>query len=80
MRLASNIKGLLPLCAATLFNFSCGCGTEPVPSASEATLTVSPSSVNVNYEAQTAVLSVNATGDWGVSSADLRAASRASRT
>ena len=70
MRLASNIKGLLPLCAATLFNFSCGCGTEPVPSASEATLTVSPSSVNANYEAQTAVLSVNATGDWGVSSAD----------
>ena len=70
MRLVSNIKGLLPLCAATLFNFSCGCGTEPVPSASETTLTVSPSSVNVNYEAQTAVLSVNATGDWGVSSAD----------
>ena len=70
MRLASNIKGLLPLCAATLFNFSCGCGTEPVPSASETTLTVSPTSVNVNYEAQTAVLSVNATGDWGVSSAD----------
>ena len=70
MRLVSNIKGLLPLCAATLFNFSCGCGSEPVPSASEATLTVSPSSVNANYEAQTAVLSVNATGDWGVSSAD----------
>ena len=70
MRLASNIKGLLPLCAATLFNFSCGCGSEPVPSASEATLTVSPSSVNANYEAQTVVLSVNATGDWGVSSAD----------
>ena len=70
MRLASNIKGLLPLCAATLFNFSCGCGTEPVPSTSETTLTVSPSSVNVNYEAQTTVLSVNATGDWGVSSAD----------
>lgn len=70
MRLVSNIKGLLPLCAATLFNFSCGCGSEPVPSASEATLTVSPSSVNASYEAQTAVLSVNATGDWGVSSAD----------
>ena len=70
MRLASNIKGLLPLCATTLFIFSCGCGSEPVPSASEATLTVSPSSVNASYEAQTAVLSVNATGDWGVSSAD----------
>ena len=70
MRLASNIKGLLPLCAATLFNLSCGCGTEPVPSTTETTLTVSPSGVNANYEAQTAVLSVNATGDWGVSSAD----------
>ena len=67
---AASVKGLLLLCAATLFNFSCGCGTEPVPSASETTLTVSPSSVNTNYEAQTAVLSVNATGDWGVSSAD----------
>jgi beta-glucanase (GH16 family) len=70
MRLASNIKGLLPLCAATLFNFSCGCGSEPVPSVSETTLTVSPASVNASFEAQTAVLSVNATGDWGVSSAD----------
>ena len=63
-------KGLLPLCVATLFNFSCGCGSEPVPSASEATLTVSPASVNATYESQTVVLSVNATGDWGVSSAD----------
>ena len=70
MTVHASIKGLLPLCAATLFNFSCGCGSEPVPSASETTLTVSPSSVNANYEAQTAVLSVNATGDWGVSSAD----------
>ena len=70
MRLASNIKGLLPLCAATLFSFSCGCGTDPVPSASETTLTVSPSSVSASYEAQTVALSVNATGDWGVSSAD----------
>ena len=68
-RLLNAVKGLLPLCAATLF-FSCGCGSDPVPSATEATLTVSPSSVNVNYEAQTAVLTVNATGDWGVSSAD----------
>ena len=67
---AASVKGLLPLCAATLFSFSCGCGTEPVPSATETTLTVSPSSVNANYEAQTVVLSVNATGDWGVSSAD----------
>ena len=70
MRPVLDIRGLLPLCAATLFNFSCGCGSEPVPSASEATLTVNPSSVNASYEAQTVVLSVNATGDWGVSSAD----------
>ena len=70
MRPVLDIRGLLPLCAATLFNFSCGCGSEPVPSASEATLTVNPSSVNASYEAQTEVLSVNATGDWGVSSAD----------
>ena len=68
-RLLNAVKGLLPLCAATLF-FSSGCGSDPVPSATEATLSVSPSSVNVNYEAQTAVLTVNATGDWGVSSAD----------
>ena len=70
MRPVLDIRGLLPLCAATLFNFSCGCGSEPVPLASEATLTVNPSSVNASYEAQTVVLSVNATGDWGVSSAD----------
>ncbi len=70
MRPVLNIRGLLPLCAATLFNFSCGCGSEPVPSVSETTLTVNPSSVNASYEAQTVVLSVNATGDWGVSSAD----------
>ena len=66
----SKMKGLLLLCAATLLNFSCGCGSEPVPSVSETTLTVSPASVNASFEAQTAVLSVNATGDWGVSSAD----------
>ena len=59
MRLATNIKGLLLLCAATLFSFSCGCGTEPVPSTSEATLTVNPASVNVTFEAQTVALSVN---------------------
>ncbi len=70
MRLRPEIKGLLLLCAATLFNFSCGCGTEPVPSASDVTLTVSPSSVDADYEAQTVILSVTATGDWGVSAAD----------
>ena len=70
MKWFSDRKGLLLLCAATLLNFSCGCGSEPVPSVSETTLTVSPASVNASFEAQTAVLSVNATGDWGVSSAD----------
>ena len=70
MTVQASMKGLLLLCAATLFSFSCGCGTEPVPSTSEATLTVSPASVNVTFEAQTVALSVNATGDWGVSVAD----------
>ena len=64
-------KGLLPLCAATLFIFSCGCGSEPVPSTpAEVTLSVNPSSVNASFEAQTVVLTVNATGDWGVAAAD----------
>ncbi len=66
----TSMKGLLLLCAATLLNFSCACGSDPVPSASDATLTVNPASVNVTYEAQTMVLSVNATGDWGVSVAN----------
>ena len=71
MRLATNIKGLLLLCAATLLNLSCGCGSDPVPSPpAEVTLSVNPSSVNAGYEAQTVVLTVNATGDWGVAAAD----------
>ena len=71
MHLVSNIKGLLPLCAATLFIFSCGCGSEPVPSTpAEVTLSVNPSSVNASFEAQTVVLTVTATGDWGVAAAD----------
>ena len=70
MRIRPETKGLLLLCAATLFNFSCGCGTEPVPSVSDATLTVNPSVVDADYEAQTVVLTVTATGDWGVSAAD----------
>ena len=68
--LITDKKGLLLLCAATLFNLSCGCGQEPVPTPSEITLSVNPSCVNVNYEEQTVVLSVTATGDWGVSVAD----------
>ena len=63
-------KGLLPLCAATLFILSCSCGQDPVPSTSEVTLSVNPSSVDAGYEAQTLVLTVTATGDWGVSAAD----------
>ena len=70
MMLITDKKGLLLLCAATLFNLSCGCGQEPVPTPSEITLSVNPSGVNVNYEEQTVVLSVTATGDWGVSVAD----------
>ena len=69
-RLQNATKGLLPLCAATLFNFSCGCGSEPVTTPPDVTLSVNPASVNVNYEARTVVLSVSATGDWGVSVAD----------
>ena len=63
-------KGLLLLCAATLLNLSCGCGQDPVPSPSDVTLTVNPSSVDATYEAGTVVLSVSATGDWGVAVAD----------
>lgn len=71
MKLFSEMRGLLLLCAATLLNFSCGCGSEPVPSPpAEVTLSVNPSSVNASYEAQTVVLTVNATGDWGVAAAD----------
>ena len=70
MMLFTDKKGLLLLCAATLFNLSCGCGQEPVPTPSEITLSVNPSGVSVNYEEQTVVLSVTATGDWGVSVAD----------
>ena len=63
-------KGLLPLCAATLFSFSCGCGSDPVPTPSDVTLSVNPSSMNATFEAQTVILSVSATGDWGVAAAD----------
>ena len=70
MRSLMNKKGLLLLCAATLLNLSCACGQDPVPSPSEITLSVNPPGVDVNYEAQTVVLSVTATGDWGVAAAD----------
>jgi len=71
MTVRASMKGLLLLCAATLLNLSCGCGSDPVPSPpAEVTLSVNPSSVNAGYEAQTVVLTVNATGDWGVAAAD----------
>ena len=70
MGVFSATKGLLPLLAATLLNLSCACGRDPVPSPSDATLKVSPSGVDVSYEAQTVVLSVTASGDWGVAVAD----------
>ncbi|MBR5256606.1 MAG: family 16 glycosylhydrolase [Bacteroidales bacterium] len=63
-----NIKGLLLLCAATLFTQSCG--GKPTDDPVKATLSVTPSAINVSYEATTEVLSVTATGDWGVSAAD----------
>ena len=61
-------KGLLLLCAATLFTQSCG--GKPTDDPVKATLSVTPSAINVPYEATTEVLSVTATGDWGVSAAD----------
>ena len=70
MRSLMSKKGLLLLLAATLLNLSCACGQDPVPSPSEITLSVNPAGVDVNYEAQTVVLSVTATGDWGVAAAD----------
>ena len=69
MALVSNIKGLLLLCAATLFT-TCSCeGNTPVEPA-EATLSVAPTAVNAGWEGGTETLSVTASGDWGVSSAD----------
>ena len=69
MNLVSNIKGLLLLCAATLFT-TCSCeGNTPVEPA-EVTLSVAPTAVNAGWEGGTETLSVTASGDWGVSSAD----------
>ena len=69
MKLWSDIKGLLLLCAATLFT-TCSCeGNTPVEPA-EATLSVAPTAVNAGWEAGTETVTVTASGDWGVSSAD----------
>ena len=63
------MKGLLLLCAATLFT-TCACDSKPPVEPAEITLSVAPQSVDVPWEAVTVNLSVSASGDWGVSSAD----------
>jgi hypothetical protein len=69
MKLWPDIKGLLLLCAATLFT-TCSCeGNNPVEPA-EVTLSVAPTAVNAGWEAGTETVTVTASGDWGVSSAD----------
>ena len=68
MRFLMDIKGLLLLCAATLFTASCD--GKPVVEPAEATLSVTPQAVDATWEAVTETLSVTASGDWGVSSAD----------
>ena len=68
MRFLMDIKGLLLLCAATLF--TAACDGKPVVEPAEATLSVTPQAVNATWEAVKETLSVTASGDWGVSSAD----------
>ena len=69
MRLRTDIKGLLLLCAATLFT-TCSCeGNDPIGPAGT-TLSVAPTAVDANWEAGTQTVTVTASGDWGVSSAD----------
>jgi hypothetical protein len=67
MRWLVRIKGLLLLCAATLFTSACE--GKPVDSQDETTLSVAPASLNAGWDAVTETLSVTASGDWGVSSA-----------
>ena len=68
MRWLVCLKGLLlSLTAATLF--TAACGSKPVVPA-EASLSVVPGTVNASWDAVTETLSVTASGDWGVSSAD----------
>ena len=69
MRSLINIKGLLLLCAATLFT-TCACDSKPAVEPAEATLSVVPQAVNATWEGGTETVSVTASGDWGVSSAD----------
>ena len=68
MRWLVCLKGLLlSLTAATLF--TAACGSKPVVPA-EASLSVVPEAVNASWDAVMETLSVTASGDWGVSSAD----------
>ena len=69
MRSLINIKGLLLLCAATLFT-TCACDSKPAVEPAEATLSVVPQAVNATWEGGTETVSVTASGDWGVSPAD----------
>ena len=69
MTFRMHIKGLLLLCAATLFT-TCACDSKPAVEPAEATLSVVPQAVNATWEGGTETVSVTASGDWGVSSAD----------
>jgi len=69
MGLSANIKGLLLLCAATLFTSACDGKPKDDP-VEKPSLSVAPSAVSVSYEATTETLTVTANCDWGVSAAD----------
>ena len=58
-------RGLLLLAAATLFTTACE-GKPEIPQ--EVTLSVTPDRINATWDTAEAILSVSATGDWGVSS------------
>ena len=68
MKLMCAIKGLLLLCAATLFTTACNGNHSGDPV--KATLSVSVPSLELSYEAVTKEISVTASNDWGVSVAD----------
>ena len=70
MGLSANIKGLLLLCAATLFTSACDGKPKDDPVKEDPALSVAPSAVSVSYEATTETLTVTANCDWGVSAAD----------
>ena len=70
MAMRMHIKGLLLLCAATLFTSSCDGKPKDDPVAETPSLSVAPTSLSVSYEAATEVVTVTANCDWGVSVAD----------